>query len=132
MGASVKIMLSYDYCHFEVCLSTSKEIVFPDQIPGEEGITLKGVDEMRKDCQRLADKAVRQYKTAKYAAQMLLQAQGGVERARRNVQVLKENFPQSEWTPDQKAQVKALEDYEFVLSHPYDYEDDWEGDDYED
>lgn len=119
MGASVKIMLSYDYCHFEVCISSTEEM------------TNENIDNMRKDCQRLADKAVKQYKTAKYAAQMLLQAQGGVERARRNVQILKENFPQSEWTPDQKAQVKALEDYEFVLSHPYDYEDDWEGD-YED
>ena len=115
MGASVKIMLSYDYCHFEMSLSNSNET-----------LTLEQIDDMRKDCQRLADKAVKQYKTAKYAAQMLMQAQGGVERARRNVHVLKENFPQSEWTPEQKAQVKTLEDYEFVLSHPYDYEDDYD------
>ena len=121
MGASVKIMLSYDYCHFEVCLSTS-----------EENLPLEQVDAIRKACQRLADKAVKQYQKAKDVEQILIRAQNGIERARRNVQVLKENFPQSEWTPDQKAQVKTLENYEFALSHQYDYQDDWEDDDYED
>jgi hypothetical protein len=56
MGASVKIMLSYDYCHFEVCKST------------DDGVNDKQIDEMRKDCQRLADKAVEQYKIAKECA----------------------------------------------------------------
>ena len=72
---------------------------------------------------------MKQYQKAKDVAQTIFRAQNGIERARRNVQVLRENFPQSEWTPDQKAQVKALEDYEFALSHPYDYEDDWDGGD---
>jgi hypothetical protein len=56
MGASVKIMLSYDYCHFEVCKST------------DENISDKEINEMRKSVQRLADEAVRQYKVAKERA----------------------------------------------------------------
>jgi hypothetical protein len=49
MQASVKVMRSYDYCHFEVCLSLDKEM------------TLGEINNMRKDAARLADEAVRQY-----------------------------------------------------------------------
>jgi hypothetical protein len=56
--ASVKVMLSYDYSHFEVSMS----------LENESGLSLQDVDESRKNCQRLADKAVGQYKTAKLAA----------------------------------------------------------------
>ena len=44
---SVKIMLSYDYCHFEIALASDEEM------------ELKEINEMRKDAQRLADEAVR-------------------------------------------------------------------------
>jgi len=54
-NASVKIMLSYDYSHFEISSSIEKDT----------GLTLKDIDDARKDCQKLADKAVAQYKTAK-------------------------------------------------------------------
>lgn len=50
--ASVKVMLSYDYCHFEICLSSDNDM------------TLDQVDNLRKDAQRLADKSVSQYKKA--------------------------------------------------------------------
>ena len=53
MSASVKIMLSYDYCHFEICKGT------------DENLTNEQVNDLRKDCQRLADEAVRQYRVAK-------------------------------------------------------------------
>lgn len=53
MPSSVKIMLSYDYCHFEVCKGTDQEL------------SNKEINEMRKDVQRLADEAVRQYQVAK-------------------------------------------------------------------
>lgn len=56
--ASVKVMLSYDYSHFEACMS----------VENESGLSLKDIDDARKNCQRLADKAVAQYKTAKAAA----------------------------------------------------------------
>ena len=112
MGASVKIMLSYDYCHFEVCLSTS-----------QEDLILCQVDDMRKDCQRLADKAVRQYQIAKKS--ITGQERGSIARKEleKKVQIIKENFPQSEWTPEQKATVKALDDFKF-----YDYQDNWDDD----
>lgn len=57
-SASVKVMLSYDYCHFEVAMA----------VENEGGLTQKDIDNARKDCQRLADKAVGQYKTMKAAA----------------------------------------------------------------
>lgn len=53
--ASVKVMLSYDYSHFETSMS----------IENENGLSMKDIDEARKNCQRLSDKAVSQYKTAK-------------------------------------------------------------------
>ena len=56
--ASVKVMLSYDYSHFEVSMT----------LENNYGLTMKEIDEARKNCQRLADKAVSQYKTAKLMA----------------------------------------------------------------
>jgi hypothetical protein len=53
--ASVKVMLSYDYSHFETSMS----------IENESGLSMKDIDEARKNCQRLCDKAVYQYKTHK-------------------------------------------------------------------
>ena len=57
-NASVKVMLSYDYSHFEASMS----------VENDNGLTVKEIDAARKDCQRLADKAVAQYKTAKAQA----------------------------------------------------------------
>lgn len=57
-SASVKVMLSYDYSHFEASMS----------LENDNGLTVKEIDAARKDCQRLADKAVAQYKTAKAQA----------------------------------------------------------------
>ena len=111
--ASVKVMRSYDYCHFEVVLGVS-EPIFPE-----------GVDELRKEAQRLADKAVEQYKVAKEAANRRLGSKADVERLEDRVKIIRENFPKSEWTPEQKATVKALEDAQYVASRVYDYEDDW-------
>lgn len=57
-SASVKVMLSYDYSHFEASM----------QLENESGLNIHDIDQARKNCQRLADKAVGQYKTAKEAA----------------------------------------------------------------
>lgn len=56
--ASVKVMLSYNYCHFETSM----------QVENEGGLSAKDIDEARKQCQRLCDKAVGQYQKAKEAA----------------------------------------------------------------
>jgi len=58
-SASVKVMLSYDYSHFEASM----------QLENDEGLGMKDIDNARKNCQRLADKAVGQYKTAKDMAE---------------------------------------------------------------
>jgi hypothetical protein len=118
-NASVKVMLSYDYCHFEVVLSGEID-------------TLEAADNMRKDAQRLADKAVAQYKVAKKAANKLAATKAGLERLEFDVKVIKENFPKSEWTPEHKAKIKALADAEFRAGLRYDYEDDWEEDPWQD
>lgn len=57
-AASVKVMLSYDYSHFEASMS----------LENDNGLSLQDIDEARKDCQRLANKAIGQYKTAKEQA----------------------------------------------------------------
>ena len=81
---------------------------------------------MRKEAQRLADKAVEQYKIAKSDAEWQASAIDGLDRLELDVKVIKENFPKSEWTPEQKAKVKALEDVTFRQSQPYNYQDDWD------
>ena len=111
MNASVKVMNSYDYCHFEIQLS-------------REDISLNQVDDLRKEAQRLVDKAIKQYKTAKRVAAATEQiVSADLER---RVRAIKENYPQSEWTPEQRAAVKELEDQYFRASRSYDYQDDWE------
>lgn len=50
---SVKVMRSYDYCHFEIALSSDQEM------------TLDQVNELRKCAAILVDESVRQYKIAK-------------------------------------------------------------------
>ena len=107
---SVKIMLSYDYCHFEICLGN------------DEDMSLQEVDQMRKDAQRLADKAVEQYKIA----QKMAVKRFGLETERALLQshvdaIVK--IPPSERTPEQKAKVKTLEDDEYWNKYNYDYED---------
>jgi hypothetical protein len=57
-SASVKVMLSYDYSHFEASMA----------LENEDGLTMQEVDQARKNCQRLCDKAVGQSKVAKNAA----------------------------------------------------------------
>lgn len=112
VSGSVKVMRSYDYCHFEICLSL-----------GDRTVELSEIDNLRKDAQRLCDKAVDQYKTAKVAAQKRLNDECEAENIRREIKVIKENFPKSEWSEDQKAKVKALEDLDFSMNRYYNYED---------
>ena len=109
MNASVKVMNSYDYCHFEVVLSI-------------ENTEIADVDALRKEAQRLVDKAIKQYKVAKRIASHLPDSYSAGR-----IQAIKENFPKSEWTPEQAAAVKAYDDAMFATSH-YDYQDDWEDD----
>lgn len=108
--ATVKVMLSYNYCHFEV----SK------QIEGNE-ITNADIDAARKECQRLADKAVGQYQKAKAFESKRANQKFEKQQLETEVQQIKAKH-QSEWTVTDKAKVKALEDHNWELQ--FDYEDD--------
>lgn len=116
--ASVKVMRSYDYCHFEVTLSTS------------EATTPEHVDELRKTAARLADKAVRQYKVAKAdASRRTADVYNFPSLAKSAAEI--EKVADDDRTPEQKAELKAYQDACFRNNHSFDYQDDWqdEGDD---
>lgn len=106
--ASVKVMRSYDYCHFEVCLSSDEEL------------TLEEVNNLRKDAARLTDEAVRQYKAARR-----LDSEWPFKKAEilKEVEIIKEK-PASEWTPKEKALVKLVSDKNWEARWDYYDEDD--------
>lgn len=120
MSASVKVMRSYDYCHFEICLG-SEEI---DPYSDENAIA--AVDKMRKEAMRLADKAVSQYQIAKRTREYPITNEWEYNQLQKQAEEIKKNFPESEQTPEQKAILKEYEDMTFRINIKYDYEDDWE------
>lgn len=116
--ASVKVMRSFDYCHFEINIG----------LESEGGLTLVDIDSARKEAARLADKAVEQYKVAKANAQKLL----GEKEQRRYLKERVERTratPEGERTISQQAELKAFDDEAYQASRAYDYEDDWQDDD---
>lgn len=113
--AHVKVMRSYDYCHFEVALGLNTD--------DTEMIDIKLVDEMRKEAARLVDKAVIQYKISRELIDKKANLSLQLEEIKRKTEAIKENFPQSEWTAEQKAIVKEYEEIMFKLQHEYNYED---------
>lgn len=118
--ASVRVMRSHDYCHFEVVLSTEETTRWDD---GEERfapLTTDTVDALRKQAARLVDKAVAQFKVAKRTAERLskMEETWSYERARR--------LTEDERSPEDKAIIKFHEDAAFRRGFDYDYEDDFE------
>lgn len=111
-SASLKVMLSHDYSHFEAAMT----------IENENGLSLKDIDEARKNCQRLADKAVGQYKTAKSEAIKQTGTDYERQQLEREVREIKVNKREEEWTVLERAKVKALADYRHQTM--YDYNDD--------
>ena len=113
MKGSVKIMLSYDYSHFEVALSTDEEL------------DAKGVNELRKKAQRLADEAVRQYKRSKEAAANREQNKYRKEMFLRQISDI-EKKPEGERTVNEMALLKQHDDenWEAQFEDDYDYKDD--------
>ena len=75
--ASVKVMRSYDYCHFEIVLGRDQT----DKINAYE-ITENDVDGMRKEAARLVDKAVEQYKIKKNSLQGFHDIESRIDRLR--------------------------------------------------
>jgi Mg2+ and Co2+ transporter CorA len=108
---SVKIMRSYDYCHFEVNLSTPQPM------------TLSEIDGLRKDVARLVDKAVGQFQVAKQKAERCREEAA----AREYLKNLADRYlkiPESERSPEQVAVIKEADEASYQASKAYDYEDD--------
>lgn len=114
-ACSVKVMRSFDYCHFEVCLTATR--VFDTMPPA-------AIDELRKTAARLADKAVEQYKVAKANAELAVNDSRKLERLQDDAREI-EAKPEKERTPGEQARLKAIQDLRFAR-HRYDYEDDFE------
>lgn len=117
--ATVRILISYDYCHFEI----SKTIEpYPNTT---DGLCQSSIDEARKDCQRLADKAVGQYKKAKVEANQKLAYSSERVNLEREVTAIKLR-DEREWSHLDKAKVKALEEYNQDWRYDYNDDDDYE------
>ena len=117
-NASVKVMRSYDYCHFEVNLGASIEC------PPDSPEWFQQVDSLRKNAARLADKAVNQYKVAKRA----FESDGLKFDCLVSAASEAKSKPESQRTSEDKAAIKALSDARFAQRH-YDYQDDWQSED---
>lgn len=113
--ASVKVMLSYDYSHFEVSMT----------LENDNGLTLKDIDEARKNCQRLADKAVSQYKTAKLMAAKRIDGEYEMKNFEAECKRIKEKN-EHDRTLKEMAMLKQYEDEKWreQFYYAYDYDDD--------
>lgn len=118
--ATVKVMRSHDYCHFEISLSTSDTIEGPP-------LSLPEVDELRKAAARLADKAVEQYKIAKeWASKNLTTTIGEKYQRVKKLAEIAQETPEQQRTPEEKAIIKEVADLRYEMMRRYDYEDDWD------
>lgn len=99
MQASVKVMRSHDYCHFEVALSADCE-------------TIDDVDALRKQAAILADEAVRQYKLARTAEQKRERSEHQVRQLLDAIARVKER-PESDWSASEAAMVRGASDRDF-------------------
>jgi hypothetical protein len=100
MSASVKVMRSYDYCHFEV------------QLGIDEPVTLDQVNELRKQAAILVDEAVRQYRIAKAKEANRISQQYDREQSVKRIARL-EAKPQEELTAEEAAVLRAFADGSF-------------------
>ena len=107
MKASVKVMNSYDYGHFEITIGS------------DDVSSLAEINEMRKDGQRRVDNAINQYKTAKKLATCDLNWQK--QKFYEKIEEIRQK-PVNEWTPEDKAHMKVLADKNW--EERYDYDDD--------
>lgn len=114
-SASVKVMLSYDYCHFESSMS----------LENEKGVPIEDIDKARKACQRLADKAVRQYKTAKDKALKRSNKKWEVDAFEKECLRVKDKAENLR-TVSEMAMLKQYEDeaWQEQFDYEYDYDDD--------
>lgn len=123
LGGYVTVMRSFDYCHFEVSLPLEvSRWLSQSGHPRQE--YLFTVNETRKECQRLVDKAVEQYKLAKLIADMKVKEDWQLKNLEDDAKKVRE-VADSERTPSQMATLKAWENYVYWKgrSFRYDYGD---------
>ncbi len=114
-SATVKVMISHNYNHFEASIS----------LENEDGVSFEDIDNARKDCNRLCDKAIKQYNTAKTIESKRLSLSNEKRNLEREVSEIKQRDKET-WTVVEKAKVKTLEDHNWELQWDYDEN----GDDY--
>jgi len=121
---SVKIMRSFDYCHFEVALSACS-----DGHGNPITVSSEIADDLRKQAARLVDKAVAQYKVAKANAAKVETREyerASDERRAKSIEAMAE----TDRSPEQQAELKKFKDTAWAQSREYDYQDDWDDNDY--
>ena len=110
---SVRVLKSFDYCHFEVTLGLQENgVIYP----------LSRADDLRKEAARLADKAVEQYKLKKRSIGKLEEAEYIIENTREEAAAIIA-IAETDRTPEQQATLKAFKDAVYEVEHSYDYED---------
>lgn len=110
-SATVKVMLSHNYNHFEASIA----------LENESGVSVEDIDHARKDCNRLCDKAIKQYNIAKSMELKRVNLASEKRALEREVAEIKQR-DQETWSVTDKAKVKALEDHNWELR--WDYDDD--------
>ena len=113
MQSSVKILRSYDYCHFEVSLTS-------------ECADLDAVNDLRKQAAILVDEAVRQYKIAKAAESKREWAERQTREALVEMDAIKAK-PRNAWSVREAAVMRSYEDQSFWKAYndeAYFYEQD--------
>ncbi len=110
VAASVKVMRSYDYNHFECILSS------------EEKLDDKQINSMRIRAAKLVDHAIESYKIKKEHENRIANESWTRKDLENKVKAIIENFPKSQWTSEQKAQVKKLDDLKFADQFNYEEE----------
>lgn len=115
-SASVKVMRSYDYCHFEITMS----------IDDDGGLTTVNVDNLRKEAQRLADKAVKQYQVAKNDAARRINGKSQMRNFEADCKRI-EAKSEGDRTLNEIAMLKQYKDeaWQAKFEREYDYEDDY-------
>ena len=113
MDSYVKVLRSYDYNHFEFCILLADDA------------TMKERNEARKDAERLANEAIRQYKKAKSMAELHLRSQDHKDQFLDEIRRIKDK-PNGIRTINDLAMLKQYEDetWESQFEYLYDYEDD--------
>ena len=112
---SVKTMLSYDYCHFETSMT----------LENATGVSNEQIDNARKDCMRLCDKAIKQYKIAKDCVAKRTDGKYQIENFEKQCKTIAAKS-EHDRTLKEIAMLKQYENenWQEQFEYEYDYDDD--------